>query len=59
MTSAGLTDIVRDIQERQPRQAGQIAVMAALPLTPTGHQDEAVLRATLKALRQQDETAEA
>ncbi|MEI9868312.1 hypothetical protein V5028_08235 [Enterobacter hormaechei] len=46
-----LTDIVRYIQERQPRQAGQIAVMYASH--PDGHQDEAVLRATLKALRQQ------
>ncbi|MDK5706627.1 OmpA family protein, partial [Serratia nevei] len=31
-----LTDIVRDIQERQPRQAGQIAVMYASH--PDGHQ---------------------
>ncbi|EKS6648065.1 OmpA family protein [Enterobacter hormaechei] len=46
-----LTDIVRDIQEQQPRQTGQIAVMYASH--PDGHQDEAVLRATLKALRQQ------
>ena len=46
-----LTDIVRDIQEQQPRQAGQIAVMYSCH--PDGHQDEAVLRATLKALRQQ------
>lgn len=46
-----LSDFVRDIQERQPRQAGQIAVMYASH--PDGYQDEAVLRATLKALRQQ------
>ena len=46
-----LSDIVRDIHEQQPHQGGQLAVMYSCQ--PDRHQDEAVLRASLKALRQQ------
>jgi outer membrane protein OmpA-like peptidoglycan-associated protein len=46
-----LSDIVRDIHEQQPRHTGQISVMYSCQ--PDRHQDEAVLRASLKALRQQ------
>ncbi|MGF7446849.1 OmpA family protein, partial [Klebsiella michiganensis] len=46
-----LSDIVRDIPEQQPHQGGQLAVMYSCQ--PDRHQDEAVLRASLKALRQQ------
>lgn len=46
-----LGDMVRDIHEQQPRQTGQLAVMYVCQ--PDRHQDEAVLRASLKALRQQ------
>lgn len=46
-----LGDMVRDIHEQQPRQTGQLAVMYVCQ--PDIHQDEAVLRASLKALRQQ------
>lgn len=46
-----LTDIVRNIQVQFPRQVGQLSVMYICQ--PDSHQDEAVLRATLKTLRQQ------
>ncbi|HDP0319475.1 TPA: OmpA family protein [Salmonella enterica subsp. enterica serovar Concord] len=46
-----LTDVVRRIQMQFPRQAGQLSVMYRC--LPDHHQDEAVLRATLKSLRQQ------
>jgi outer membrane protein OmpA-like peptidoglycan-associated protein len=46
-----LTDIVRSIQVQQPRLVGQLSVMYAC--LPDLHQDEAVLRSTLKTLRQQ------
>ncbi|WP_276850963.1 OmpA family protein [Enterobacter oligotrophicus] len=46
-----LTDVVRSIQAQFPRQAGQLSVMYICQ--PDMHQDEAVLRATLKTLRQQ------
>ncbi|MFJ3345124.1 OmpA family protein [Enterobacter bugandensis] len=46
-----LSDIVRDIHEQQPRQTGQLSVMYSCQ--PDRHLDEAVLRASLKALRQQ------
>ncbi|WP_145542575.1 OmpA family protein [Yersinia mollaretii] len=47
----GLTDIVRNIQVQQPRQLGQLSIMYVCQ--PDQHQDEAVLRASLKSLRQQ------
>ncbi|MEG2907257.1 MAG: OmpA family protein [Citrobacter sp.] len=46
-----LTDVVRSIQTQFPRQVGQISVMYRC--LPDHHQDEAVLRSTLKTLRQQ------
>ncbi|WP_039031900.1 OmpA family protein [Leclercia adecarboxylata] len=46
-----LSDIVRDVKFQQPRQSGQISVMYVCK--PDVHYDEAVLRASLKALRQQ------
>ncbi|WP_296269925.1 hypothetical protein [uncultured Enterobacter sp.] len=46
-----LSDIVRDIHEQQPRQVGQVSVMYSCK--PDMHKDEAVLRASLKALRLQ------
>ncbi|MDF7681441.1 OmpA family protein [Enterobacteriaceae bacterium ESL0689] len=46
-----LTDVVRSIQKQFPRQVGQLSVMYRC--LPDQHQDEAVLRATLKTLRQQ------
>lgn len=46
-----LTDVVRSIQAQQPRKAGQLSVMYVC--LPDQHQDEAVLRASLKTLRQQ------
>lgn len=46
-----LSEMVRDIHEQQPRQTGQLAVMYVCQ--PDRHQDEAVLRASLKTLRQQ------
>ncbi|MGE4802454.1 OmpA family protein [Yersinia hibernica] len=46
-----LTSIVRDIQAEQPNQLGQLAIMYTC--LPGKHQDEAVLRASLKTLRQQ------
>ena len=46
-----LTDVVRSIQAQQPRQVGQLSVMYVC--LPDRYQDEAVLRAPLKALRQQ------
>ncbi|CAD5355819.1 OmpA family protein [Enterobacter cancerogenus] len=46
-----LTDVVRSIQVQFPRQVGQLSVMYVCQ--PDLHQDEAVLRATLKTLRQQ------
>jgi outer membrane protein OmpA-like peptidoglycan-associated protein len=46
-----LTDVVRSIQSQFPRQVGQLSVMYLCQ--PDSHQDEAVLRSTLKTLRQQ------
>jgi len=46
-----LTDVVRGIQTQFPRQVGQLSVMYRC--LPDHHQDEAVLRSTLKTLRQQ------
>jgi outer membrane protein OmpA-like peptidoglycan-associated protein len=46
-----LTDVVRSIQKQFPRQVGQLSVMYRC--LPDEHQDEAVLRSTLKMLRQQ------
>ncbi|MCT9846362.1 OmpA family protein [Leclercia adecarboxylata ATCC 23216 = NBRC 102595] len=46
-----LSDIVRGIHKQQPRQIGQLSVMYSCQ--PDTHQDEAVLRASLKAFRQQ------
>ncbi|POU77189.1 hypothetical protein C3387_01365 [Leclercia sp. LSNIH6] len=46
-----LSDVVRGIHEQQPRQLGQLSVMYSCQ--PDKHQDEAVLRASLKTLRQQ------
>ncbi|HAI8286375.1 TPA: OmpA family protein [Escherichia coli] len=46
-----LTDVVRSIQTQFPRQVGQLSVMYRC--LPDNHQDEAVLRSTLKTLRQQ------
>lgn len=46
-----LTDVVRSVQTQFPRQAGQLSVMYRC--LPDHHQDEAVLRSTLKTLRQQ------
>lgn len=46
-----LTDVVRSIQTQFPRQVGQLSVMYCC--RPDHHQDEAVLRFTLKTLRQQ------
>ncbi|HBB9789180.1 TPA: OmpA family protein [Escherichia coli] len=46
-----LTDVVRSIQTQFPRQVGQLSVMYRC--LPDWHHDEAVLRFTLKTLRQQ------
>lgn len=46
-----LTDVVRDIHTRFPRQTGQLSVMVVC--RPGGHQDEGVLRGGVKTLRQQ------
>ncbi|MEG1113163.1 MAG: OmpA family protein [Hafnia sp.] len=46
-----ITDVVRSIQTQFPRQVGQLSVMYRC--LPDHHQDEAVLRSTLKTLRQQ------
>lgn len=46
-----LSDVVRNIQWLQPHQLGQLSIMYAC--LPDRHQDEAVLRAALKDLRQQ------
>ena len=46
-----LTDAVRAIRSRQPRQVGQLCVMYTC--LPDNHQDEGVLRAPVKTLRQQ------
>ncbi|HCI6179611.1 TPA: OmpA family protein [Klebsiella quasipneumoniae subsp. quasipneumoniae] len=46
-----LTDVVRSIQTQFPRQVGQLSVMYRC--LPDHYQDEAVLRSTLKTLRQQ------
>ncbi|WP_297203002.1 OmpA family protein [uncultured Pluralibacter sp.] len=46
-----LTDVVRSIQTQLPRLVGQLSVMYICQ--PDSHQDEAILRATLKTLRQQ------
>lgn len=48
---SALNDVVRSIRSHQPRQVGQLCVMYAC--LPDGHQDEGVLRASVKALRQQ------
>ncbi|CNG10688.1 OmpA family protein [Yersinia similis] len=48
---SALTDVVRNIQAQQPRQLGQLSIMYSCLLDQ--HQDEAVLRASLKVLRQQ------
>ncbi|WP_314138404.1 OmpA family protein [Buttiauxella noackiae] len=48
---AALADVIRAIQTQSPRLVGQLSVM--YHCLPDGHQDEAVLRATVKALRQQ------
>lgn len=45
-----LTDVVRSIQKQFPRQVGQLSVMYRC--LPDEHQDEAVLRSTLKTLRE-------
>lgn len=49
--SEALTKAIRYIQAQQPRQLGQLSVMYAC--LPDRHPDEAVLRASLKALRYQ------
>lgn len=46
-----LTDVVCSIHTQFPRQVGQLSVMYRC--LPDHHQDEAVLRSTLKTLRQQ------
>ncbi|HCI6528773.1 TPA: OmpA family protein [Klebsiella quasipneumoniae subsp. quasipneumoniae] len=46
-----LTDVVRSIQTQFPRQVGQLSIMYRC--LPDHHQDEAILRSTLKTLRQQ------
>jgi len=46
-----LTDTVRAIQAQRPRQLGQLSIMYAC--LPDRHQDEAMLRASFSALRQQ------
>lgn len=46
-----LTDVVRIIQTQFPRQVGQLSLMYRC--LPDHHQDEAVLRSSLKMLRQQ------
>lgn len=46
-----LTEVVHSIQAQFPRQVGQLSVMFIC--RPDSHQDEAVLRSTLKMLRQQ------
>lgn len=46
-----LTDVVRSIQKQFPQQIGQFSVMYRC--LPDQHPDEAVLRSTLKTLRQQ------
>lgn len=48
---SALNDVVRSIRSLQPRQVGQLCVMYAC--LPDSHQDEGVLRASVKALRQQ------
>lgn len=48
---SALADVVRSVRSLQPRQVGQLCVMYAC--LPDGHQDEGVLRASVKALRQQ------
>lgn len=52
-----LTDVVRSIQTQFPRQVGQLSVMYRC--LPDHHQDEAVLRSTLKTLRQQSKQIKA
>ncbi|WP_392433390.1 OmpA family protein [Yersinia sp. HM-2024] len=46
-----LSDVVHNIQVQQPHQVGQLSIMYVC--LPDQHQDKAVLRASLKALRQQ------
>ncbi|EMH4161426.1 OmpA family protein [Pluralibacter gergoviae] len=46
-----LTEVVRSIQTQLPPLVGQLSVMYICQ--PDSHQDEAILRATLKTLRQQ------
>lgn len=48
---SALSDVVRSMQQQQPRQTGQLSVMYVC--LPDQHQDEVVLRASVKALRQQ------
>lgn len=48
---SSLPDVVRAIRSRQPRQVGQLCVMYTC--LPDGHQDEGMLRAPVKTLRQQ------
>ena len=45
-----LTDVVRAVRSLQPQRVGQLCVMYAC--LPDGHQDEGVLRASVKTLRQ-------
>jgi|GEM_PF-1091260 len=47
---AHLTDFVRSLQVQFPRQVGQLSIMYVCH--PDQHQDEAILRSTLKILRQ-------
>ncbi|MFZ4833739.1 OmpA family protein [Rouxiella sp. Mn2063] len=46
-----LTAVIRNIQAHYPRQIGQLSIMYSC--LPDRHQDEAVLRASVKVLRQQ------
>ncbi|WP_312582584.1 OmpA family protein [Atlantibacter hermannii] len=48
---AHLTDFVRRLQVQFPRQVGQLSIMYVCH--PDQHQDEAILRSTVKILRQQ------
>ncbi|MGK3141380.1 OmpA family protein [Pantoea sp. C2G6] len=48
-----LTEVVRSIQAQFPQQVGQLSVMYVC--RPDIHQDKAVLRSTLKTLRQQSQ----
>lgn len=48
---SSLVDVVRDVWLQHPRQVGQLCVMYRC--LPDSHQDEGMLRATVKTLRQQ------